>query len=294
MLRFVLGNDALPVLPFAAPDAPDWRPSQASIVLTRQGGRFSLEDGGARILSGAATTQPYTIEIDTGSADVFGFGAATGAADRNGARFRIVTRDTLFYGIAGASYTAMPFFIARDGSRAVGVLAATTYPLDVAVTDGKVSLVAACDTDGTPVDVIVLRGSIVEIVADLASLVGRTFLPPAWALGFHQSRWSYRTSSAVIDIARRFRALDLLRKEKRGARVPETVLVEPDPAPAVHDRERALRAIGTLPDEQREVVFLTFYEGLSYGEIAGMLGIPEGTVKSRMYYARRSLAEALA
>ncbi len=209
MLRFVLGNDALPVLPFAAPDAPDWRPSQASIVLTRQGGRFSLEDGGARILSGAATTQPYTIEIDTGSADVFGFGAATGAADRNGARFRIVTRDTLFYGIAGASYTAMPFFIARDGSRAVGVLAATTYPLDVAVTDGKVSLVAACDTDGTPVDVIVLRGSIVEIVADLASLVGRTFLPPAWALGFHQSRWSYRTSSAVIDIARRFRALDL-------------------------------------------------------------------------------------
>ena len=94
--------------------------------------------------------------------------------------------------------------------RAVGVLAATTYPLDVAVTDGKVSLVAACDTDGTPVDVIVFRGSIVsEIVADLASLVGRTFLPPAWALGFHQSRWSYRTSSAVIDIARRFRALDL-------------------------------------------------------------------------------------
>ena len=209
MLRFVLGNDALPVLPFAAPDAPDWRPSQASIVLTRQGGRFSLEDGGARILSGAATTQPYTIEIDTGSADVIGFGAATGAADRNGARFRILTRDTLFYGIAGASYTAMPFFIARDGSRTVGVLAATTYPLDVAVTDGKVSLVAACDTDGTPVDVIVFRGSIVEIIADLASLVGRTFLPPAWALGFHQSRWSYRTSSAVVDIARRFRALDL-------------------------------------------------------------------------------------
>ena len=211
MLRFVLGNDTLtlPVLPFAAPDAPDWRPSDASIVLTRQGGRFSLEDEGTRILSGAATTQPYSIEFDTGGAEVFGFGAATGAADRRGARFRIMTRDTLFYGIAGASYIAMPFFIARDGSRAVGVLVATTYPLDVAVTDGKVSLVAACDTDGTPVDVLVFRGSIVEIVADLASLAGRSFLPPAWALGFHQSRWSYRTSDAVIDIARRFRALDL-------------------------------------------------------------------------------------
>jgi len=101
-----------------------------------------------------------------------------------------------------------------------------------------------------------------------------------------------KVSTWVFGIAR-FRALDLLRKEQRGARVPETTLVEPDPAPAIHDRERALGAIKTLPEEQREVVFLTFYEGLSYGEIASMLGIPEGTVKSRMYYARRALAEAL-
>jgi RNA polymerase sigma-70 factor (ECF subfamily) len=101
-----------------------------------------------------------------------------------------------------------------------------------------------------------------------------------------------KVSTWVFGIAR-FRALDLLRKEQRGARVPETTLVEPDPAPAVHDRERALGAIKTLPEEQREVVFLTFYEGLSYSEIASMLGIPEGTVKSRMYYARRALAEAL-
>jgi alpha-glucosidase len=209
MLRFVLGSDTLPALPFAAPDAPNWQPADAAVVLTRHGRRFSLDEGSRRILSGAVTTQPYAVEFGVGSAEVFGFGAATGGADRNGARFRIMTRDTLFYGIAGASYTAMPFFIAREGSQAVGVLVATTYPLDVAVTDSKVSLVAACDTEGTPVDVVVFRGSIVEIVGDLASFVGCSFLPPAWALGFHQSRWSYRTSDAVIDIARRFRALDL-------------------------------------------------------------------------------------
>jgi alpha-glucosidase len=46
-------------------------------------------------------------------------------------------------------------------------------------------------------------------VRDLSSLVGRTFLPPAWALGFHQSRWSYRTDQAVLEVARGFRALDL-------------------------------------------------------------------------------------
>ncbi len=102
-----------------------------------------------------------------------------------------------------------------------------------------------------------------------------------------------RVSTWVFGIAR-FRALDLLRKEKRGERVPELRLVEPDPAPAVEDRERTLRAIRALPEEQREVVFLTFYEGLSYADISGVLGIPEGTVKSRMYYAREKLAEALA
>ena len=56
---------------------------------------------------------------------------------------------------------------------------------------------------------MVLTGTPAEIVCDLASLTGRSCLPPAWALGFHQSRWSYRSQRAVLDVARRFRALDL-------------------------------------------------------------------------------------
>ena len=48
-----------------------------------------------------------------------------------------------------------------------------------------------------------------------------------------------------------------------------------------------------LSPDHREVIHLTFYEGLSYGEIADILGIPPGTVKSRMFHAKRKLAEAL-
>lgn len=102
-----------------------------------------------------------------------------------------------------------------------------------------------------------------------------------------------KVSTWIFGIAR-YRALDLLRKEARGARVPHVDLVEPDPAPAVHDAARTLAALETLSPEHREVVFLTFYEGLSYREIAELAGIPEGTVKSRMYHAKRELAEALA
>jgi alpha-glucosidase len=208
LLRFVIGSDRLPELPFAAPDAPAWTADPA-LVLKLQGGRISLEYRGELVLDAAATVTPFTLAIDVGDADIHGFGAATGGPDRNGARFRIMTLDTLLYAIPGASYTALPFFIARSETRTVGVLVATTYPLDVAVTNGTVRVVGACDTDGTPVDVIAFRGTVAEIVRDLAALVGRSFLPPAWALGFHQSRWSYRTSAVVLDIARRFRALDL-------------------------------------------------------------------------------------
>lgn len=160
-------------------------------------------------MAGTIAEDAFQIDLDLAGAEILGFGAATGGPDRNGTRFRVMARDTLFYGIPGASYTAFPFFIARGAESTLGVLVATTYPLDVVVEEGKVAIAAACGTAGAPVDVVVFRGSVAEIVSDLSALVGRTFLPPAWALGFHQSRWSYKTDRAVLDVARRFRELDL-------------------------------------------------------------------------------------
>jgi len=66
-----------------------------------------------------------------------------------------------------------------------------------------------------------------------------------------------------------------------------------DPAPAVERQAHVQAAIDSLPPDQREIVFLTFYENLPYKTIAHLLDIPEGTVKSRMYHAKKKLAEAL-
>ncbi|MEW5826648.1 MAG: sigma-70 family RNA polymerase sigma factor [Candidatus Bipolaricaulota bacterium] len=101
-----------------------------------------------------------------------------------------------------------------------------------------------------------------------------------------------KVSTWILGIAR-YRALDLARREARGARVPAIDLVEPDPAPTVERSVVTRAALEKLSPEHREVVFLAFYEGLSYEEIAAMSGVPEGTVKSRMYYAKQALAEAL-
>jgi RNA polymerase sigma-70 factor, ECF subfamily len=58
--------------------------------------------------------------------------------------------------------------------------------------------------------------------------------------------------------------------------------------------DRIMTAMQDLPEDQRQVVLLRELEGLSYKEIADVMEIPEGTVMSRLYYARRKLQKALA
>jgi RNA polymerase sigma-70 factor (ECF subfamily) len=71
---------------------------------------------------------------------------------------------------------------------------------------------------------------------------------------------------------------------------------EVDPEGAFFDQivdEKVLAAIDKLPPEFREVLVLSDMEGLRYGEIAEALQVPVGTVKSRLFRARRQLQAAL-
>ena len=58
-------------------------------------------------------------------------------------------------------------------------------------------------------------------------------------------------------------------------------------------KERLWKALEQLDEDYREVLVLKELEGFRYGEIAGILGIPEGTVASRLFHARRALAAVL-
>src|SRR5262249_59186326 len=57
-------------------------------------------------------------------------------------------------------------------------------------------------------------------------------------------------------------------------------------------RERVRAGVEQLPDFLRQVVLLAYYQGLKYREIADVLGIPVGTVKSRLHAALVKLQEA--
>jgi len=78
--------------------------------------------------------------------------------------------------------------------------------------------------------------------------------------------------------------------------VPERAAAEPGPeelALAGLTRDRVLAAVDALSLAQREVVVLTMVAGLSHAEIAAVVGVPVGTVKSRLHHARAALARAL-
>jgi len=75
-------------------------------------------------------------------------------------------------------------------------------------------------------------------------------------------------------------------------------IVDPSPGPGhgVEQSERRVlfqRALARLSARDREILALRHFQELPYKEIAATLGIPEGTVMSRLFHARRRLREAL-
>jgi len=113
-----------------------------------------------------------------------------------------------------------------------------------------------------------------------------------WSAGSDLRAWLFTIMHNVF-VNERARALREARhiefNDEAGAAAQ--VPVSPPQQPHVELLE-VLRALGTLPEEQREVLVLAVVEQLHYEEIAAVLSIPIGTVMSRLSRAREKLRRA--
>jgi RNA polymerase sigma-70 factor (ECF subfamily) len=118
----------------------------------------------------------------------------------------------------------------------------------------------------------------------------------------HAAAFESRSAAStwLLSIAR-FKALSSLRRrgdaqldEVTAAAIPDSA---DDPEVTVRKKERGeiLRdCLTRLSPDHREIVDLVYYQGMAIREVAAIVGIPESTVKTRMFHARKQLSVLLA
>ncbi len=167
-------------------------------LLAELGALAFAADGEARVAFAASPDQCF-----------FGFGERHGGLDKRGQQLLLRNRDPQG-SRRDPMYVSIPFFLAfesgRRGPRACGVLldAFGTSRFDVAAGSPERILM---ESRAGGIDVSVFPGpQPADVLRRFTARVGRTPLPPLWALGHHQSRWGYRSERVVREIAAELRA----------------------------------------------------------------------------------------
>ena len=141
---------------------------------------------------------------------------------------------------------------------------------------------------------------VVHLVRDESTaedLISEVFLDVWRQAGRFEGRSA--VSTWMLAIAR-FKALSALRRRPDQELDEETAgaIEDPsdDPGAALEKKDKSVmirKCLLGLSTEHREIIDLVYYHEKSVGEVAEIVGIPENTVKTRMFYARKRLAELL-
>jgi RNA polymerase sigma-70 factor (ECF subfamily) len=133
--------------------------------------------------------------------------------------------------------------------------------------------------------------------ATAEDLISEVFLDVWRQAGKFEGR--SQVSTWLLSIAR-FKALSAMRKRTDQELDDETAEAvvdnsdDPEVSLAKKDKGEVLRqCLTALSPEHREIIDLVYYHEKSVDEVAAIVGIPEATVKTRMFYARKKLADVL-
>jgi len=144
-----------------------------------------------------------TLPIFKGTS-LYGTGENTGSLIRNGQKVTLWNTDNFKYMADNGKrlYQSHPWVLGvnRDGS-AFGVIADNTWKQQIDLSDSIRFI-----SEGPAFRIIIIeRNSPQEVIKELANLIGKMEMPPLWALGYQQSRYSYIPDTRIKNVADTFR-----------------------------------------------------------------------------------------
>jgi alpha-glucosidase len=180
---------------------------------------ISVHDSAGRLVLASDPARPMTFNTEDRSIETsirrddfelyYGFGEKTMPMSRHQQHMVMWNADVPDYPAGhDPSYQSIPFFIALQDGRSYGLFFNNTWRswFDMGKTDPQRYSFGA---NGGELDYYVFTGgaerSPAVVLRDYTALTGRGALPPLWALGYQQSRWSYMSQEKVLDIAHEFR-----------------------------------------------------------------------------------------
>ena len=181
-------------------------PATLKLDVADRSGKLIVSDSDEPVsLEGAGFVLRKTL---TASEHIFGLGDKTGGTlDRRGKSY--VDWNTDAYGFDSSTdpiYKSIPFFISVGGAGgAYGILLDNTWRsfFDFGHADPNRLTIGAPDG---PIDYYIIAGpTIRDVVRRYSDLTGKAPLPPQWALGYQQSRYSYMSAAEVRQVAARLR-----------------------------------------------------------------------------------------
>jgi RNA polymerase sigma-70 factor, ECF subfamily len=139
---------------------------------------------------------------------------------------------------------------------------------------------------------------LVNNAADAAEIVNETMLE-VWRAAARYAGES-RVRTWLFGIVNH-RAIDLLRRRRRNVTDEIEDLIDESPGCSItdviggaQDAGHVRSCVEQLPERQKAVVHLAFFEELSYPEVAQALNVPVGTIKTRVMHAKLRLQQCLA
>lgn len=203
LFRIVYGNPSNPLNTVGK--IPEGNGGEFRLLETEEKLDFLYED--LRLASEVGFSSEggtFSVNFRSKGAHFFGFGEKMGQLDKRGSRMKMVNYDNpLHTPNTDPMYVSIPFFIiAAPGKPAMGIFANTTSysGFDMTGDDYRISVM----DEG--IELYAIYGpKVSDIVERFTELTGRMEMPPAWSLGYQQSRWSYATAGEALEVAGRMR-----------------------------------------------------------------------------------------